>query len=246
MLSDKTQQLKVKLSSILPLLNERQRRVVAASEAQAYGKGGVQLISTITGISRQTIYRGLKELGDHSDLDRVRKPGGGRKKIIEKESGLLNSLEKLIDPVTRGDPESPLRWTCKSVRILCGQLNTKGYKISHQTVANLLYELNYSLQANCKTSEGKKDHPDRDEQFQYINKRTKSFLRRGLPVISVDTKKKELIGKYKNDGREWEKKKEPIKVLSHDFPDPKVAKADRKSTRLNSSHTDISRMPSSA
>lgn len=225
MLSDKTQQLKVKLSSILPLLNERQRRVVAASEAQAYGKGGVQLISTITGISRQTIYRGLKELGDHSDLDRVRKPGGGRKKIIEKESGLLNALEKLIDPVTRGDPESPLRWTCKSVRILCGQLNTKGYKISHQTVANLLYELNYSLQANCKTSEGKKDHPDRDEQFQYINKRTKSFLRRGLPVISVDTKKKELIGKYKNEGREWEKKKAPIKVLSHDFPDPKVAKA---------------------
>ncbi len=225
MLSDKTQQLKVKLSSILPLLNERQRRVVAASEAQAYGKGGVQFISTITGISRQTIYRGLKELGDPSDLDRVRKPGGGRKKIIEKESGLLNALEKRIDPVTRGDPESPLRWTCKSVRILCGQLNTKGYRISHQTVANLLYELNYSLQANCKTSEGKKDHPDRDEQFQYINKRTKSFLRRGLPVISVDTKKKELIGKYKNEGREWEKKKEPIKVLSHDFPDPKVAKA---------------------
>ncbi len=196
-----------------------------ACEAQAYGKGGVQIVAHITGMSRQTIYRGLKELGDHSDLDRVRKPGGGRKKIIEKNSDLLESLEKLIDPVTRGDPESPLRWTCKSVRKLSEQLNKEGYSISHQTVAKLLYELDYSLQANRKTSEGKKDHPDRDKQFHHINQRTKSYLRRSLPVISVDTKKKELIGKYKNDGHEWEKKKAPVKVLSHDFPDPNVPKA---------------------
>ena len=225
MLSDKARQIRLKLSGIFPLLNERQRRVLAAAEATAYGKGGVQAIALVTGMSRQTIYRGKKDIEDHSAPERVRNVGGGRKKLIEKSIGLVKALQELIDPVTRGDPESPLRWTCKSVRKLSESLNKKGYSIGRQTVANILHELDYSLQANRKTSEGKKDHPDRDEQFRYINNKVKMFLRRGFPVISVDTKKKELIGNYKNDGHEWEKKGESVKVLSHDFPDPKVPKA---------------------
>ena len=225
MISEKDQQLKIKLSTVLPLLNERQRRILCASEAKAYGYGGVKRISEMTGISRPTIYKGLKQLGDHKAPDQVRVFGGGRKKIINTETKLIESLESMIDPSTRGDPESPLRWTSKSVRKLSEQLKKEGYQISHQTVATILYELDYSLQANRKTSEGKKSHPDRDKPFHHINGKIKSFLRRRLPVISVDTKKKELVGKYKNDGHEWEAKGCPIEVLSHDFPDPKVPKA---------------------
>ena len=206
-------------------MNERQRRVLVAAEAKDYGRGGVQAVALITGMSRQTIYHGLDDLGDHTDLHRVRKAGGGRKKLVEKNSGLIDLLEELVEPSTRGDPESSLRWTCKSVRKLAENMSEKGHSIGRQTVANILHELDYSLQANRKTSEGKKDHPDRDEQFHYINKLAKSFLRKELPVISVDTKKKELVGKYKNAGHEWKEKGKFIKVLSHDFPDPKVAKA---------------------
>ena len=206
-------------------MNERQRRILVAAEARAYGRGGVQTIAMITGISRPTIYRGLAELGDHSSPERVRKTGGGRKKITVTADGLLDALENLIEPTTRGDPESPLRWTCKSVRKLTDDLSEEGFEVGRQTVASLLHDLDYSLQANRKTSEGKADHPDRDAQFHYINKQVKAFLRRKGPVVSVDTKKKELIGKYKNGGREWRKKREPIKVLSHDFPDPNVPKA---------------------
>ena len=225
MLSDKARQLRLKLAGILPLLNERQRRVLVAAEAKDYGRGGVQAVALITGMSRQTIYHGLDDLGDHTDLHRVRKAGGGQKKLVEKNSGLIDLLEELVEPSTRGDPESSLRWTCKSVRKLAENMSEKGHSIGRQTVANILHELDYSLQANRKTSEGKKDHPDRDEQFHYINKLAKSFLRKELPVISVDTKKKELVGKYKNAGHEWKEKGKFIKVLSHDFPDPKVAKA---------------------
>ena len=225
MLTEKARQIRLKLSGILPLLNERQRRVLAGAEAKAYGKKGVQVIALVTGMCRQTIYRGIKDLRDFSNPERVRTVGGGRKKLTEKNQGLSYALQEIINPVTRGDPESPLRWTCKSVRKISENLNEKGYFVGRQTVANILHELDYSLQSNRKTSEGKKDHPDRDEQFQYINKKVKSFLRRGLPVISVDTKKKELIGNYKNAGHEWEKKGQPVEVLSHDFPDPKVSKA---------------------
>lgn len=225
MLSEKAKQLRLKLSGIFPLLNERQRRILAAVEAIAYGKGGVKIIALVTGMSRQTIYQGIKDSGDYSSPERVRNIGGGRKKLSEQNLGIVKALEMLIDPVTRGDPESPLRWTCKSIRKLSTSLNKKGYSIGRQTVANILHELDYSLQANRKTSEGKKDHPDRDKQFKYINKKVRSFLRRGFPVISVDTKKKELIGNYKNDGQEWEKKGVPVKVLSHDFPDPEISKA---------------------
>ncbi len=225
MLTDKAKHLRLQLSELLPLLNERQRRVLAASEAKSYGKGGVTVVARITGMSRQTIYRGLEELGNFDDPDRVRCSGGGRKKLTETMPEVLEALDQIVAPTSRGDPESPLRWTCKSVRKIVDSLSEQGFSIGRQSVANLLHELDYSLQANRKTSEGKKDHPDRDEQFKYINRRAKSFLRRLLPVISVDTKKKELVGKYKNGGREWEQKGQPAKVLSHDFPDPKVPKA---------------------
>ena len=206
-------------------MNEKQRRVLAAAEAKAYGRGGVQTVALITGMSRQTIYRGLEDLQTKVDLNRVRIPGGGRKKLRQNDPYLVESLENLIEPSTRGDPESPLRWTCKSVRSLAAALEDKGHHIGRQSVANILHELEYSLQANRKTSEGKADHPDRDAQFQHINAYAKKFLRKGMPVISVDTKKKELVGKYKNNGQEWAKKSRPVKVLSHDFPDPKVSKA---------------------
>lgn len=217
----------MKLSVLLPHLNEKQRRLLAAAEARELGYGGIQQLSEITGISRPTIYRGLEELVEEVDEDslaRVRNVGGGRKKITEKSPEIVDALESLIEPSVRGDPESPLRWTCKSVRLLEQELNKQGYKISYQSMASVLKELEYSLQANQKTSEGK-SHPDRDGQFMFINKRAKWFLSRNFPVISVDTKKKELVGKYKNNGREWSKKGGPQKVKVHDFPDSKVPKA---------------------
>lgn len=217
--------LKQKLAEVLPFLNEKQRRVLAAAEAKSYGRGGIQTIARITGMCRQTIYRGLEDLEAGESSERIRKPGGGRKKLRNQNPELIASIEELIDPVTRGDPESPLRWTCKSLRNLEESLVQAGHSVSYRTVARILTELEYSLQANRKTSEGKKDHPDRDSQFQYINKQAKIFLRNGEPVISVDTKKKELVGNYKNAGQEWEKKGHAVKVLSHDFPDPKMPKA---------------------
>jgi len=222
---DKARALRLKLAGVLPFLNEKQRRVVAAAEAKSYGRGGVQTLARVTGMCRQTIYRGLNDLAEGHTSERVRNPGGGRKKLSEQNPELLQALEGLIAPATRGDPESPLKWTCKSVRNLEQGLKESGHAISYRTVATILHQLEYSLQSNRKTSEGKKDHPDRDEQFQYINNQAKGFLSRGAPVISVDTKKKELIGKYKNSGREWGKKGRTVNVLSHDFPDSEVPKA---------------------
>lgn len=198
---------------------------MAASEAKSYGRGGVQTIARITGLCRQTIYNGLADLKAGNTSDRIRKPGGGRKKLRDQKPGLVKKIEGLVDAVTRGDPESALRWTCKSVRKVEKSLQKTGYSVSYRTVARILNEQEYSLQANRKTSEGKKDHPDRDQQFHYINDQAKRFLRAEAPVISVDTKKKELIGNYKNGGREWEKKGRAVEVLSHDFPDPEVPKA---------------------
>lgn len=224
-MNDEAKRIRLKLSGVLPFLNEKQRRVLAAAEAKAYGRGGIQTLSKVTGLSRQTIYNGLDDLESKNITDRVRAVGGGRKKLTEKNPELVKALEELIDPVTMGDPESLLRWTCKSVRRLEAGLKSEGHEASYRTVANILHELEYNLQSNRKTSEGKKNHPDRDEQFQYINARAKSFLKQNQPVISVDTKKKELVGKYKNSGREWQKKGARLKVLSHDFPDPNVPKA---------------------
>lgn len=224
-MEERTRALRLKLAEVLPFLNEKQRRVLAASEAKAYGRGGVQTVARITGLCRQTIYNGLADLAAGHSSDRIRRPGGGRKKLREQNPKLVKKIEDLIDDVTRGDPESPLRWTCKSVRNVEKGLLQAGYSASYRTVARILNEQEYSLQANRKTSEGKKDHPDRDRQFRYINEQAKRFLHAGTPVISVDTKKKELVGNYKNGGREWEKKGRAVEVLSHDFPDPEVPKA---------------------
>jgi len=217
--------LKIKLSGILPFLNEKQRRLLAASEATSIGRGGIQILSEITGMDRKTIRRGVEDLKKKSkDVDRVRAQGGGRKKIVDKIPDIKQRIEDLIEPDVIGDPESPLRWTTKSVRNISDFLLKEGCEVSHQTVASILYELEFSLQGNRKTQEGK-NHPDRDAQFKHINKIVKQFLKMKLPVISVDTKKKELVGNYKNPGKEWEKKGNPRKVNGHDFPDPAVPKA---------------------
>ncbi len=228
-MAKKNNSLKIKLAGVLPHLNEKQRRILAAAEARSLGYGGIQKISEFTGLSRPTIYRGLHDLdettGKKADITRVRNPGGGRKRISEVHPDLLAALEDLIEPSTRGDPESSLRWTCKSVRTLALELEKQGFSVSYPTVASILHEQEYSLQANRKTSEGKADHPDRDLQFRHINKQVNKFLSQSIPVVSFDTKKKELVGNYKNDGKNWRKKGEYQSVLSHDFPDPKVPKA---------------------
>lgn len=200
--------------------NERSRRLWAAAEALAAGRGGVSAVHRATGISRTTIYEGIKELGAPDQLkeqsERTRKPGAGRKKAVDVDPKLRDALSALIDPVTRGDPESPLRWTCKSLRNLADELTNQGYNVSHQLVAELLREMGYSLQANRKTSEGKQ-HPDRNEQFEFINLLVGKNLEEGNPVISVDAKKKELVGKFKNGGKEWQPKGNPEEVNVYDF-----------------------------
>lgn len=204
-------------------LDERMRRLVAAAESEAIGYGGVSAVARATGVSRRAITEGVKELKrrqvtrqSRSSQVRIRRKGAGRKRVIEKDLTLLEDLDRLVDPVTRGDPESPLRWTCKSVRRLAEELQQEGHAVSYQTVAELLHALDYSLQANQKTLEGSQ-HADRDEQFEYINRKAQRYLKQGEPVISVDTKKKELVGDFKNAGREWELQGEPQKVRVHDF-----------------------------
>jgi transposase len=210
---------------LFPHLTERQRRLSAAADARAIGYGGISQVARATGMSRVTIARGLAEL-DADDLppERGRRPGGGRKKIRDLDTSIVDDLQALVDPLTRGDPMSPLRWTCKSTRQLAAALVGKGHKISHGTVAELLHELGYSLQANSKTLEGS-NHPDRDKQFNYINRQVTRHIRRGFPVISVDTKKKELIGQYHNKGREVQPKGKPEQVKVHDFIDTDAGKA---------------------
>ncbi|MDO9123147.1 MAG: ISAzo13 family transposase [Deltaproteobacteria bacterium] len=218
------QKIAEKLAIVLPHLNEKQRRLLIAAEARTLGWGGISQVAKATGVSRVTIHKALTEIADKKILaERIRKPGGGRKDITEYYPNILEKLETLVDPVSRGDPRSPLRWTCKSTRQLSQELGRKGYAISNVTVADLLHRLDYSLQANAKTLEGA-SHPDRNAQFQYINSRVKEFLRRQQPVISVDTKKKELVGNFKNGGKEWQPKGEPEKVEIHDFASPEFPK----------------------
>jgi hypothetical protein len=209
--------------SLSAFLDERMRRLVAAAESEAIGYGGVSAVARVTGVSRRAITEGMKELnqrkaphGARSLQSRIRRKGAGRKRTVEKDLTLLEDLDRLVDPVTRGDPESPLRWTCKSVRRLAEELQREGHAVSYQTVAELLHALDYSLQANQKTLEGSQ-HADRDEQFEYINRKAQRYLKQGQPVISVDTKKKELVGDFKNAGREWELKGQPEEVRVHDF-----------------------------
>lgn len=220
--------IRLRFKTLDPVLDERGRRRFAAAEALAAGYGGVTAVSRATGIARSTINRGLAELRDETVLavppDRVRRAGGGRKSLTATDGTLLADLQALVEPVTRGDPMAPLLWTAKSLRKLAAELQTRGHRIGHNVVAKLLRELGYSLQANRKTLEGA-SHPDRDAQFNYINDQVKAALAAGQPAISVDTKKKELVGDFKNNGRDYRPKGDPEKVRVHDFKIPELGRA---------------------
>jgi len=199
--------------------------MLAATEAMEIGYGGITFVSQACGLSRVTITKGIGELSKPGlSEDRVRRPGGGRQKLVLRDAKLPELLESFVEPSTRGDPESPLRWTCKSTRTLARELTIRKHPVSHEKVAQLLREMQYSLQSNRKTEEGA-DHPDRDAQFKHINAAVKRCLKQSVPVISVDTKKKELIGNYDNAGQQWLPAREPIKVEGHDFPSPEVPRA---------------------
>jgi transposase len=217
--------LQKKVETLWPHLDERARRLFAAGEARALGRGGVSLVSRVCGLSRVTITKGLREL-DEAPLPagRVRRKGAGRRRMEEKDPELPECLDALVEPLSRGDPESPLRWTSKSTRALAEELTTTGHPVSHETVAQLLRSLDYSLQSTRKAEEGKQ-HADRDAQFQFINEEVYKALAARRPVISVDTKKKELVGNYENAGRTWRPAKSPQRVQVHDFPTPEVPRA---------------------
>jgi transposase len=219
--------LRKKYRILRDVLDERGRRVWAAAEANALPHGGISLVAEATGLSRSTIHAGLRELKAGKDKSaisgRIRRAGGGRKPLTFHQPDLLKALEQLVEPVARGDPESFLRWSSKSTRNLAQELQRQGYRIGDRKVAGLLHQMGYSLQANTKTLEGNQ-HPDRNAQFEYVNARIKRFLERGLPVISVDTKKKELVGNFSNRGQEWQPQGEPQKTLVHDFPDKELGK----------------------
>ena len=209
---------RAKYRALAPVLTERARTPWAATEARAAGRGGISVVARATGIAYSTIVRGLKELasGDHAAVGRERRPGGGRKRTIDKDPTLLADLEALVEPTASGDPESPLRWTAKSVRQLAAALQVMGHAVSRQLVSELLAAAGYSLQANRKTREGPQ-HADRDAQFRYINQQVRRCQATAQPVISVDTKKKELVGDFKNAGRQWQPTGRPTPVRVHDF-----------------------------
>jgi hypothetical protein len=224
-----------KFEALRPYLDERRRRLWAAAEAMALGRGGITAVAAATGLQRATIRVGVRELRSGSSTStapesvaeaaqRVRAAGGGRKPLSVEDPTLVRDLEALVEPVTRGDPMSPLRWTCKSTRQLAAELVRQGHRVSHTTVAEVLHALHYSLQATRKTQEGS-EHPDRDAQFAYINEQTRAFQQRGQPVISVDCKKKELVGDFANGGREWQPAGYPEEVRVHDFLDKQLGKA---------------------
>ncbi len=219
--------LKKKFAALKPVLNERSRRLVVAAEAQALGRGGMTWVIQASGVSRSTILRGLKELGSRGKRiqpTRIRRPGGGRKKLAQENPRLVADLKSLVESNTRGDPQSPLRWTSQSLRSLASRLQKMGHCVSFPVVGDILRQEGYSLQANRKTREGKQ-HPDRNAQFEYINRQAIRQHRTGQPVISVDTKKKELVGNFKNTGREWRRKAHPRRVLVHDFMIARKGKA---------------------
>ena len=226
-----TEAVKTKFAALAPLFDERLRRRWAAVEARALGRGGIACVAVATGMSRTTIHAGLKELDTNQhaaavppDGGRLRRPGAGRKPLTERDPKLVRALERLVDPVTRGDPMGPLLWTCSSAARLAEHLRGAGHPVSERTVNRLLHELGYSLQANRKTLEGAQ-HADRDAQFKHINRRVRAFQALRQPVVSVDTKKKELVGEYRNGGREWRPKGQPERVKVHDFVDKTLGKA---------------------
>ena len=217
--------LRRKFSDLWPLLDERNRRLMAASEARALGYGGVSRIHRVCGLSRKAIATGMREIAEGTPMPgRIRRAGAGRKRITVGDPTLLAALERLIEPDTRGDPESPLRWICKSTRMLAAHLTRQQHPVSHEKVAQLLRAQHYSLQGNRKTEEGE-EHPDRDAQFRHINAQVKRALATASPVISVDTKKKELLGSYANRGTQWRPAKTPVTVNGHDVPSPAIPRA---------------------
>jgi hypothetical protein len=218
--------LREKLAALWPLLDERTRRLCAANEAKILGYGGVSEVRRACGLSRKAIALGLQELREGRVLPegRIRRSGAGRKRVTATDPGLLSSLEQLIEPDTLGDPESPLLWICKSTRVLAAELTRQQHPVSYVKVGQLLHEQGFSLQSNRKIEEGG-DHPDRDAQFRHINAQVKRAMAAGTPVISVDTKKKELLGNYVNKGQQWRPAKTPRRVNGHDFPSPEVPRA---------------------
>ncbi|MCA1604343.1 MAG: ISAzo13 family transposase [Acidobacteria bacterium] len=219
--------MRARLADLLPRLNERDRRVAMATEARSWGRGGISAVHRATGASRTTIRRGMAELAEDAPEQtsrRVRAPGGGRKKAEVADPELLDVLDALIEPGARGDPESPLRWTTKSTRHLAGEVTEQGHPVSHSVVANILRSQGYSLQGTRKSLEGRQ-HPDRDAQFRYLNTLAGQFLASGEPVISVDTKKKELVGGFSQAGAEWHRRGEPVEVSTYNFPDHAEGKA---------------------
>jgi len=221
----------MKFNRLASMMNEKLRRRWAACEAMALGRGGIAAVSRETGISRTTIRKGIAEIREEMpelagqvESQRIRKEGGGRRRLAESDRRLLKDLLKLVEASTRGDPQCPLLWTCKSTRRLSAELTEQGHQVSPQTVSRLLHEMGYSLQANRKTVEGA-SHPDRNAQFAHINKKVKNFHRRGEPVISVDTKKRELVGNFRNSGSEWRSKGKPNEVRIHDFRDKELGVA---------------------
>jgi hypothetical protein len=224
------ERIRVKYLALVPMMDERMRRHWAATEAMALGWGGVSTVSAATGLARNTVASGVRELvqrrkpSNQVISSRLRQAGAGRKRITETDPLLLTALEELVDPVTRGHPESPLRWTCKSTAKLAKELTRRNHTVTDRTVATLLKRAGYSLQANRKTLEGA-THPDRNAQFEHINEQVLAYQKQNQPVISVDTKKKELVGEFRNPGREWQPKGEPEKVKVHDFPDKRLGKA---------------------
>ncbi len=218
--------IKRRFELLSPHLDERTRRLMAASEAVAVGRGGASAVARATGVSRRVIGEGIKELSvaPVGGAVRIRRPGGGRKRTRDTDPTLREDLERLVEPVTRGDPESPLRWTCKSVRKLAAELCRTGHQVSHRLVADLLHDLGYSLQGNRKTLEGT-NHPDRDAQFEHLNQRVEEHVAQGEPAISVDTKKKEVVGDFKNGGRELRPQGDPEHVRVHDFIIPELGRA---------------------
>src|SRR3954469_19607903 len=221
--------LESKYKTLLPLLDERSRRLVLGADALSLGRGGKVLVSKLSGASRTTINAGIKELQNADSpampsTQKIRTAGGGRKRATDKDEQLTQSIEEIVAPHTMGNPMNPLRWTSKSFRKICAALKLKGHKLSHQTTGETLKKMGYSIQQNRKTKQGG-DHPDRDAQFLYINDTATTFLEQNAPVISVDCKKKELIGKYKNAGAEWSAAGKPVEVNVHDFEDKMLGKA---------------------
>jgi hypothetical protein len=217
--------LAAKFAVLFPHLDERQRRLAAGAEARALGHGGIRVVARAAGMREGTVSRGVAELeAGEEPLGRARLPGGGRKRLADLDRGLQPALLALVEPDMRGDPESPLRWTAKSLRVLAAELTRQGHRASADTVAGLLHEMGFSLQGNAKTLEGRQN-PDRDQQFRYINEQARAHRQAGDPVVSVDTKKKELAGAYKNGGREWRPQGDPAQVSTHDYVDPELGKA---------------------